>query len=185
MQAVKIVKASQRYAASYCKTMDLVAREGKFLSVSKGYPLSEIKLFIKICRECGYPQFFLINEDKKAVGWCDIVSRSNEPADVGFLGIGILSEYRNMGWGSRLIDTTVKKALSGEFNEIRLEVRVSNKNAIHTYEKYGFVFLKYLKDGVTTDGVNEDVIVMSYKPSVPVKKSVIFNLFGRHFSKSR
>ncbi len=162
MHKMKIVKASRKYAESYCYTMDSVSREGKFLSVSKGYPLPEIIKFIKICHECGYPQFFLINEEDKAVGWCDIVRRSNQPDDVGYLGIGILKKYRNLGWGSKLIDTTVREAIKHGFNEIRLEVRASNENAIHTYKKYGFVCIGYDVDGVITDGVSEDVWIMSY-----------------------
>lgn len=162
MHRLKIVKASKKYAASYCDTMDSVSREGKFLSVNQGYPLSEIIRFIKICHECGYPQYFLINEEDKAVGWCDIVRRSNQPDDVGYLGIGILKQYRHMGWGTKLIDTAVNDAVKRGFNEIRLEVRASNSNAINTYKKYGFVCVSYDVDGVTTDGVSEDVWTMSY-----------------------
>lgn len=162
MHGLKIVKSSKKYANSYCDAMDSVSREGKFLSVNKGYPLPEIIRFIKICRECGYPQYFLINEEDKAVGWCDIVRRSNQPDDVGYLGIGILKPYRNMGWGTKLIDAAIQDAIKRGFNEIRLEVRASNANAIHTYKKYGFVCISYDVDGVTTNGVSEDVWTMSY-----------------------
>lgn len=142
--------------------MDSVAREGKFLSVSKGYPLSQIIDFIKICRESGYPQYFLINEENEAVGWCDIVRRNSQPADVGWLGVGIMPKYRGQGWGTKLMSETIKCAMKCGFNEIRLEVRASNANAIHTYKKLGFVFIEYDRDGVTTDGVSEDVWVMSF-----------------------
>lgn len=160
MDELKIAEASLSYAASYTETFDAVAREGKFLSISSGYPLSDMKRFIKGCRECGFPQFFLIDRRGRAVGWCDIVRRKNCPDDVGFLGVGILKEYRGRGWGSRLMAATIAHAKKRGFREIRLEVRASNYNAICTYRRLGFVKIAYAKNGVTTDGVSEDVWTM-------------------------
>ena len=78
MDGLKIVRSSEKYAVSYCETFDEVAREGKFLSISGGYPLADIIKFIKGCRECGFPQFLLIEPDGRAVGWCDIVRRADD-----------------------------------------------------------------------------------------------------------
>lgn len=161
MNELKIVRSSEKYAVSYCETFDEVAKEGKFLSISGGYPLEDIVRFIRICRQCGYPQFLLIEPGGRAVGWCDIVRRSEEPDDVGFLGIGIAKRYRSMGWGSRLMVETINDAKKRGFNEIRLEVRASNFNAIRTYTRLGFVRIAYKSDGVVTDGVAEDIWVMS------------------------
>ena len=160
-EKMTIKKSSEKYVASYCKTFDCVAREGKFLSISDGYPMDEMLRFIRACKECGYPQFLLINEDDLAVGWCDIVRRSDEPDDVGYLGIGILSQYRHMGWGTRLMTTTINEAKKHGFNEIRLEVRASNFNAIRSYKRLGFVKIAYIRNGVVTDGIAEDVWLMS------------------------
>ena len=161
MEELKIVRSSEKYAVSYCETFDEVAREGKFLSISGGYPMEDILRFIKGCRECGYPQFLLVEPGGRAVGWCDIVRRCDEPDDVGFLGVGIAKKYRGMGWGSRLMTATINDAKKRGFNEIRLEVRASNYNAIRTYTRLGFVKIAYTSDGVVTDGVSEDVWVMS------------------------
>lgn len=160
-QKLTIKRSSEQYVSSYCQTFDLVAREGKFLSISSGYTLDEMLRFIETCRECGYPQFLLLNEKKEAVGWCDIVRRSGEPDDVGYLGIGIRKEYRHMGWGMKLMQTAINDAKKRGFHEIRLEVRVSNANAIRTYQRLGFVKIAHLKDGVVTDGVAEHVWLMS------------------------
>lgn len=161
MDELKIVRSSEKYAVSYCQTFDEVAREGKFLSISGGYPLEDILRFIKSCRECGYPQFLLIAPGGNAVGWCDIVRRFEQPDDVGFLGIGIAKRYRGMGWGPRLMSATIKDAQKRGFNEIRLEVRASNFNAIRTYTRLGFVKIAYTSDGVVTDGIAEDIWTMS------------------------
>ncbi len=161
MDELKIVRSSEKYAVSYCETFDEVAKEGKFLSISGGYPLEDILRFIKACREAGYPQFLLVEPGGRAVGWCDIVRRCDEPDDVGFLGVGIARKYRGMGWGSRLMTATINDAKKRGFNEIRLEVRASNYNAIRTYSRLGFVKIAYTSDGVVTDGVAEDIWVMS------------------------
>ena len=161
MDELKIVRSSEKYAASYCETFDEVAKEGKFLSISGGYPLADIIKFVRGCRECGFPQFLLIEPGGRAVGWCDIVRRADEPDDVGFLGVGVAKRYRGMGWGSRLMTATINDARKRGFNEIRLEVRVSNYNAIRTYTRLGFVRIAYRSDGVVTDGVPEDIWVMS------------------------
>jgi len=155
------VRSSEKYAVSYCETFDEVAKEGKFLSISQGYPLEDIIRFIRICRQSGFPQFLLIDGEGRAVGWCDIVRRSEEPEDVGFLGIGVAARYRGMGWGSRLMTATIQDARKRGFNEIRLEVRASNYNAIRTYTRLGFVRIAYRREGVVTDGVAEDIWVMS------------------------
>ena len=158
---LKIVRSSEKYAPSYCATFDEVAREGKFLSISSGYSLSDILAFIQGCRECGYPQFLLLDPCGRAVGWCDIVRRADTPVDVGYLGVGILKPYRGMGWGARLMTAAIEDAKKRGFREIRLEVRASNYNAIRTYTRLGFVKIAYTDNGVVTDGVPEDVWTMS------------------------
>ncbi|MBQ9900827.1 MAG: GNAT family N-acetyltransferase [Clostridia bacterium] len=155
------MRSTEKYAVSYCQTFDEVAKEGKFLSISGGYPIEDILRFIKVCRQSGYPQFLLVEPGGRAVGWCDIVRRCDEPDDVGFLGVGIAKKYRGMGWGSRLMTATVNDAKKRGFNEIRLEVRASNYNAIRAYTRLGFVKIAYITDGVVTDGAAEDVWLMS------------------------
>lgn len=161
MDELKIVRSSEKYAVSYCETFDEVAKEGKFLSISGGYPIEDMIRFIKGCQRCGYPQFLLIDPNGRAVGWCDIVRRCEAPDDVGFLGVGIAKRYRGMGWGSRLMTAAINDAKKRGFNEIRLEVRASNYNAIRTYMRLGFVKIAYTTDGVVTDGIAEDIWVMS------------------------
>lgn len=160
-EKLTVRKSSERYIKSYWRTFDCVAREGKFLSISEGYPMKDLIAFIRGCRECGYPQYLLINGRQEAVGWCDIVRRTDEPDDVGFLGVGVLKEYRHRGLGSQLMRTAIDEARRRGFREIRLEVRTSNHNAIRTYRRLGFVKIALRKDGVVTDGAAEDIWVMS------------------------
>ena len=50
--------------------------------------------------------------------------------------IYVLNEYRSQGIGSKLLDYLVKKCKICE--NITLEVRKDNINAIYLYKKYGF-----------------------------------------------
>lgn len=50
--------------------------------------------------------------------------------------IYVLQQYRSQGIGSKLLDYLVKKCKICE--NITLEVRKDNKNAISLYKKYGF-----------------------------------------------
>lgn len=182
-EKMKIKKSSEKYVASYSETFDKVAREGKFLSISAGYPLQDMVAFIRACRQCGYPQFLLINGDDQAVGWCDIVRRADEPDDVGFLGVGILKEYRHRGLGSKLMTATIQDALKRGFHEIRLEVRTSNENAIRTYCRLGFVKIAHIRDGVVTDGVAEDIWLMSLYAREIVSRDFSGKRFLKRFPK--
>ena len=58
-------------------------------------------------------------------------------------------------------ETPDPEKILARLNEIRLEVRASNFNAIRTYTRLGFVRIAYRTDGVVTDGVAEDVWLMS------------------------
>ena len=52
--------------------------------------------------------------------------------------IYVKPEFRNNGYGSKLVEFMTKEALQLNYKNIFLEVRVSNKSAIQLYEKYGF-----------------------------------------------
>jgi len=52
--------------------------------------------------------------------------------------------YRNKGIGSELLKHIIKKP--GNVRKVRLEVKMSNKEAIKFYKKYGFVIKETLPD---------------------------------------
>ena len=77
--------------------------------------------------------------DGKVVGMCDI-NRTVLREDVrhkGAMGIAILKDYRNMGIGTKLVKSCIKKA-RGRFEIITLSAFSSNKAALGLYEKCGF-----------------------------------------------
>ncbi len=54
-------------------------------------------------------------------------------------GISVLQDYQNLGIGSIMMEEVIKKAKRLNKIKIELEVRNDNQNAIHVYEKYGFI----------------------------------------------
>ena len=59
--------------------------------------------------------------------------------EVHITNIAVKSEYRRAGIGEGLLTSALRAAHHAGFNDITLEVRVSNKAAIKLYEKAGFI----------------------------------------------
>lgn len=67
-------------------------------------------------------------------------------------GISVLNQYHNLGIGTLLMETVIKKAKELKLHKIELEVRNDNTNAIHLYEKLGFYTEGIREDGFYIDG---------------------------------
>lgn len=52
--------------------------------------------------------------------------------------IGVVQNEQNHGYGSQLMEKAIQKSQEFHYDNINLEVRVSNLKAIALYEKYGF-----------------------------------------------
>lgn len=59
------------------------------------------------------------------------------------LNLCVDSDYRQLGYGNRLLDEILMRARRAEVKEIFLEVRPSNKSAIALYHKKGFRQITY------------------------------------------
>ncbi len=164
---IRIVPAAMEYADSYNETLNEVAREGKFLSVTNGYEKSESRAFLADCIAKGYPSYFVLDENDRVVGWCDIVLRSEyDDAVTGSIGIGLLEEYRNAGVGRLLMHTVMKAGERYGFERIILDVRKTNERAIHVYEILGFEY-DHLRDS-TMKIDDEAVEIIRMKKDIAV-----------------
>ena len=81
-------------------------------------------------------QITAYKENGKLLGYCIFITAADEGE---ILRIAVKPDSRKKGIGGKLLDGAVKIMASRGANEIFLEVRESNKNAIRLYEKYGFV----------------------------------------------
>ncbi len=138
---IRIIPSAIEYSDSYNEALNEVAREGQYLSVTKGYEKSETRAFLADCIAKGYPSYFVLDENDKVVGWCDIVLRSEyEDKVTGSIGIGLLKDYRDAGVGRLLMHTVMKAGERYGFERIILDVRKTNERALHVYELLGFEY---------------------------------------------
>lgn len=166
---IRIVPASVEMADSYNAALNEVAAEGKYLSVTEGYCETQSRAFVALCIENGFPTYFVIDENDKVVGWCDVVLRSEyEDMTTGSIGIGLLKEYRNAGIGRLLMHTVMQAAKRYGFERIILDVRKTNERAIHVYETLGF---EYDHANDSTMKIDEDTVEILRMEKVIASKS--------------
>jgi len=74
------------------------------------------------------------------------------------VSIAVMNEYRSKGFGSALVNESIKGVKIRQGSERYLEVRCSNNDAVRLYEKLGFSITQKLK-AYYRDG--EDAYVMA------------------------
>ncbi len=77
------------------------------------------------------------------------------------LNLCVDSNYRQLGYGDRLLDEILMRARRADVNEIFLEVRPSNTVAIELYEKKGFRQITYRPAYYQAREGREDAAVFS------------------------
>ena len=143
------------------RTLDVVARERKYLTFLEAPPLASTREFVLENIAKGNPQFVVI-ADGGIVGWCDIV-RHIRPihAHAGVLGMGLLPAYRGHGHGRKLIETALHAAQLAGFSRVELTVHADNPRAIALYERVGFVREGIKLRATCIDGRFGDAIMMA------------------------
>ena len=100
------------------------------------------------------PEAFLVAEvERKLVGYimCKIEYGFSNFKKLGFVkkghvvSVAVLPEYRKKGIGRALIEEAIAGVKLKKSDELYLEVRCSNTEAIRLYEKLGFVIKQRLK----------------------------------------
>ena len=113
------------------------------------------------------PEAFIVAEvDKKLVGYimCKIEYGFSNFKKLGFVkkghvvSVAVLPEYRQKGIGRALVEESMAGVKSKKSDELYLEVRCSNNEAIRLYEKLSFIIKQRLK-AYYRDG--EDAYLMS------------------------
>ncbi len=103
-------------------------------------------------------------DDDKLISLCGFhgsnLERLKHRAD---LGISILKDYHGLGLGSFLMEELIKIAKKRGKKYLELSVRCDNLNAIHIYEKVGFVQEGKKKEAFYVDGKYVDLLLMARK----------------------
>ncbi len=82
-------------------------------------------------------RYFVCEEDEKIISYIGLWIDSNIAQVLNFY---VNEEYRNKGYGKKMLEYALEYLDSLDVNTISLEVRPSNLNAIDLYEKYGFSY---------------------------------------------
>ena len=161
MNPVEIVPITQDHIESFHQTLDVVARERRYLSFLEAPSLESSRAFVLGNIERGYPQWVALSAGQ-VIGWCDITPKPRPIyAHGGVLGMGLLPEFRGKGIGEKLIRKTLTAARSFGFHRVELTVRENNPNAIELYKKVGFEIEGLQRDAVQVDGVYENLVLMA------------------------
>lgn len=160
MAAVEIVPISQDHIESYHRSLDLVARERRYLAFLEAPPLEATRAFVLDNIEHGYPQLVAVSAGQ-VVGWCDVVPNPRPIySHVGLLGLALLPEYRRQGIGGRLMRQTLDAARDFGLRRIELTVRESNVVAIEIYKKFGFAVEGLQRNRILVDGGYQNLVLM-------------------------
>lgn len=121
---------------------------------SHTHPWSE-KLFLS---NFGQRYFnYLLLKDGQVVGY---FVASSVAGEVTLMNIAISPEKQGLGYGKCLLQFLLRYAREKDQQEIWLEVRTSNKAAIHLYQKLGFVEVDIRKAYYPCGSGREDAVVM-------------------------
>jgi len=156
-----IERATMKYAESYARAVDTVARERKFLRVVEGFPIESTLECIRRIEAENLAQYYAI-EDGEVAGWCDIIPQPYEGfRHLGILGMGLLPPFRGRGLGTRLLERAVEHARKENgVEKAVLEVFESNREAVRLYLKMGFEVEGRQVRARKLDGVYDNIILM-------------------------
>ncbi|MBN1533833.1 MAG: GNAT family N-acetyltransferase [Spirochaetes bacterium] len=161
MNGIRYVKASERYAASYCRAVDSVARERTYLAATVGFPEESTIAFVQNIERNNLAQYYALDGDS-VVGWCDVLPKGFEGLDhVGVLGMGVLAPCRGRGIGGALLRLALEhaKKVNG-LEKVELEVFASNTVALGMYQRAGFLREGERIDARKLDGRYDNIILM-------------------------
>jgi ribosomal protein S18 acetylase RimI-like enzyme len=160
MATIEIVPITQGHIDGFHRTLDIVARERRYLSFLEAPPLEATRAFITDIIEQGYPQFVALSGGE-VIGWCDVTPKPRPIyAHNGVLGMGLLPQFRGRGIGKRLIAQALGAAKDFGLQRVELTVRENNVNAIALYKKVGFEIEGVQREAILVDGVHENLILM-------------------------
>lgn len=158
---IEVRPMGEKDIESFHATVDVVARERKFIARLEAPPIEQVRAFIQRNIAKGYPQFVAV-ADHRVVGWCNIPPMAREvTAHVGDLFMGLRPEWRGHGLGERLLRAALEAADAFGYLRIELGVFAGNARAAALYRKAGFVEEGIKRRAVLIEGVFHDEIIMA------------------------
>jgi len=159
--AVEIRQVRSSDAASFNAAVGVVAREKRYLYFTEAPPLADTETVVRRAIEHGTPLLVLADGDA-VLGWCNIFTLPRPvQAHIGVVAMGLLPDWREQGWGSRLMQLALDAADDRGFTRIELTVYATNDRARALYRKLGFVEEGVKRRSVVIDGTAFDEVMMA------------------------
>ena len=161
IEEIQILPIAPEHIPGFWHALDVVARERKYLVLTKAPPMESTREFVMNNIAVRNPQLVALDRGK-VIGWCDI-RRDHWPAHAhcGTLGMGLIPEYRGKGLGRRLMQAALAAAHDEGFVRVELTAHADNLRAIALYEKLGFQHEGLKRDSACFDGRFVDSLVMA------------------------
>lgn len=161
METVAICPIAEEHITTFGEFLELIACEPLYLTAIE--PPDEDTLRSAVQNHIANLLPLVIATDRESVvGWCAIGPKPKPGfTHTGVLGIGLLSDYRQRGIGSRLLEAALAKAHQRGLTRIELEVFSSNAPAIAFYEKHGFKLEGCKAKARLLEGRYDDVTLMA------------------------
>ena len=146
---------------SFREAVDIVAREKRYLYLTEAPPLEQVRSFVRGNIDRRYPHLVLV-DGALVAGWCTITPPGRDvQSHVGGVAMGLRPEWRDRGWGRRLMQKALAAADVYGFTRIELTVYAGNPRAAALYRKLNFVEEGLKRRSVRIDGQYFDEILMA------------------------
>ena len=135
-----IVPSDIKRAKEFADCLNSVVAEGIYIIFNKKCTTEEEKEWIKkaIVRVRDDHFTFIVECGGKIVGTATIAREIGTMSHVAAAGMMIRKGYREIGIGSRLMQTMIDTAKLMKVKLIKLDVFATNKRAWNMYKKFGF-----------------------------------------------
>lgn len=157
-----VVPTGEHHFRSLHEALDVVAREQKYLALTRAPAWEQSLAFYRGVLAAGFPHFVAVDDASRVVGWCDVSPVfGHSRAHIGVLGIALRPEARGQGLGAQLLRAAIDRAWSRGLTRIELSVRADNLNAKALYERFGFEHEGLVRRASLIDGVYRDAHAMA------------------------
>jgi RimJ/RimL family protein N-acetyltransferase len=157
---MEIIYPNETLFKSFHETLDSVAREQIYIEMIEAKPFEEISAFQRKLIANNWPVYYAVT-DGRVVGWADITPASNpRMAHRGFLGMGLIKDFRGRGLGTQLLSKALSHAKRIGLEKVELSVYTENEAAIRLYKKCGFREIGLVKNFRKLNGRYFDCIEM-------------------------
>lgn len=158
---IQIVYPSEKLFPSFHEALNTVAKEKIYIEMIEAPTLEKVSTFQSELIAMDGPVYYAVHNDR-VVGWCDVFPSKNPRLNHrGGLGMGIVSEFRGQGIGSKLLSAVLDHSKKFGLEKIELQVYTTNKSAIALYKKFGFIEEGVIKNYRKLDGQYFDCLAMA------------------------